>query len=196
MSDPDPLESFHSNIVNELSSDECEGKLTTRQWMERTYRRLHRIAASQMSYENRDHTLSATALVHEVFVRLQTGKREDLLAERQFLGIVASEMKRVLIDAARRKKTAKRGGGRSKLAISETIAAKDLADSVEALNDAVEQLEKHSPELAELVRLRYFLGLSESEAASMLGISRATASRKWAFARAWLLNYLKQDECQ
>jgi len=194
MSDPSSFESFRSKIINESASDEKEdGKLTTRQWMEQSYRRLHSIAASQMNFENNDHTLSATALVHEVFVRLQTGKQDEMLAERQFLGIVASEMKRVLIDAARRKKTAKRGGGRNKLAMNELIAEEELADSITELNDAVEQLEKVRPQMAELVRLRYFLGLSETEAAQMLGISRATASRKWAFARAWLLNSMKDN---
>lgn len=191
MPDLENIDSFRSNIINEISSpDDSDDKLTTRQWMERTYRRVHQIAMSQMSSENKDHTLSATALINEVFVRLQSHDRDDLLAERQFLGIVASEMKRTLIDAARRKQAAKRGGGRSKLELDDAIAEEELVESISDLNDAVEQFEKIAPDSAELVRLRYFLGLSESEAADMLGISRATASRKWAFARAWLLNYM------
>jgi len=116
--------------------------------------------------------------------------RDDWLSERQFLGIVASEMKRVLIDAARRKRTAKRGGDRNKVSLSEGIASEDIADSITELNEAIEQFEQIAPKKAELVRLRYFLGLSETEAAEMLGISRATASRHWAFARAWLLDYM------
>jgi len=194
MPDQDNLETFRSKIFTELSTDAGDDKLTTRQWMERTYRRVHRIAKSQMSSENKDHTLSATALVNEVFVRLQnhrqSNQQDDLLAERQFLAIVASEMKRTLIDAARRKQSVKRGGGRSKLELDDAIAGEELVESISDLNDAVEQFEKIAPDSAELVRLRYFLGLSEIEAADMLGISRATASRKWAFARAWLLNYM------
>ena len=191
MPDQDNLDTFRSKIINQLSTtDACDDKLTTRQWMERTYRRVHQIATSQMRYENKDHTLSATALVNEVFVRLQSHDRDDLLPERQFLAIVASEMKRTLIDAARRKQSAKRGGGRSKLELDDEVAGEELVESISDLNDAVEQFEKIAPDSAELVRLRYFLGLSETEAADMLGISRATASRKWAFARAWLLNYM------
>ena len=185
------VDSFHSKIIQEIAStDASEDKLTTRQWMERIYRRVHQIARSQMNQEKKDHTLSATALINEVFVRLQSREQDDLLAERQFLGIVASEMKRTLIDAARRKQTIKRGGGRSKLELDDAFAGEKLIESISNLNDAVEQFEKIDPNSAELVRLRYFLGLSESEAADMLGISRATASRKWAFARAWLLNYM------
>lgn len=190
------LETFHSKIVSGFSSAESnEDRWTTRQWMERTYRRMHRIAVSQMNYENKDHTLSATGLIHEVFVRLQNRDRKDLLAERQFLSIVFSEMKQILIDWARRKQAAKRGGGRCKLELNDGLAAEELAeeqlaDSVSELTEAVEQFGIVAPEAAEVVRLRYFLGLSEIEAAEALGISRATASRKWAFARAWLLNYM------
>lgn len=192
--DIDPeLREFQSQILE--SADEGtegtrEDSLTTRQWMERTYRRLHRIATSQMNFERGDHTLSATGLVHEVFVRLQNRGREDWISERQFLGIVASEMKRVLVDAARRKQTVKRGGDRNKVSLPNSIATEDVAESISELNEAIEQFELIAPKKAELVRLRYFLGLSETEAAEMLGISRATASRHWAFARAWLLDYM------
>lgn len=193
MPDKDNLDSFRSKIISELSSQEVDhDKLTTRQWMERTYRRVHQIAMSQMSQEKKDHTLSATALINEVFVRLQARERDELLAERQFLGIVASEMKRTLIDAARRKQSAKRGGGRSKIQFDDAIVGEELVQSISDLNEAVERFEKIAPDAAELVRLRYFLGLSEAEAADLLGISRATASRKWAFARAWLLNYMTE----
>ena len=183
--------SFRSNIIEDTSpTGSNEGKLTTRQWMEQVYRRVHQMASSQMSRETKDHTLSATALINEVFVRLQSQGQENLLDERQFLAIVASEMKRTLIDAARRKQSIKRGGGRNKLELDDGFAAENVVDSISNLDDAVEQFEKTDPVSAELVRLRYFLGLSEAEAAGMLGISRSTASRKWAFARAWLLNYI------
>ena len=143
-----------------------------------------------MHFERGDHTLSATGLVHEVFVRLQNRGRDGWLSERQFLGIVASEMKRVLIDAARRKQTVKRGGDLHKVSLPDSVAREDFVDSIHELNEAIEQFESIAPKKAELVRLRYFLGLSEAEAANMLGISRATASRHWAFARAWLLDFM------
>ena len=164
----------------------------TSQWMQRTYSKLHSIAASQMGREQAGHTLSATSLVHEVFLRLRDREASTWISERQFLGIVAAEMKRVLIDAARRKKSAKRGGGRIKFSLEESEMPDPIAESVFELNEAIEEFEKVEPEKGELIRLRYFLGLSEIEAAKTLGISRATASRHWAYARAWLLNYLSK----
>ena len=188
--DIDPeLRDFQNRILGSIEGAEADS-LTTRQWTERTYRRLHQIAMSQMHFERGDHTLSATGLVHEVFVRLQNRGRDGWLSERQFLGIVASEMKRVLIDAARRKQTVKRGGDLHKVSLPDSVAREDFVDSIHELNEAIEQFESIAPKKAELVRLRYFLGLSEAEAANMLGISRATASRHWAFARAWLLDFM------
>lgn len=175
-----------------VASGQHENRLRpdTAEWMRRTYQKLHRIAVAQMSCERAGHTLSATSLIHEVFLRLRSKDAESWANERQFLAIVASEMRRVLIDAARRKKSIKRGGGQAKQAFDETQISNTVADSVVELNHAIEEFEKIEPEKAELVRLRYFLGLTEAEAATTLQISRATASRHWAFARAWLLNYL------
>ncbi len=192
LKDLENLQSFETRIQNEAPNvDSAQSEFAdTGEWMRRTYRKLHRIAVSQMSFERKGHTLSATSLIHEVFLRLRSKDASDWISERQFLAIVASEMKRVLIDAARRKKSIKRGGGQMKLAIDESQASQAVADSVVELNQAIEEFEKIEPEKAELVRLRYFLGLTETEAASTLQISRATASRHWAFARAWLLDYL------
>ena len=189
--------SLDSTILSEYSAEsgsasEESGTANTGEWMKRTYRKLHRIAVSQMSHENSDHTLSATSLIHEVFLRLQTREASAWLNERQFLGIVASEMKRVLIDAARRKKSLKRGGGHSRLMIDEKTIPQTIAESVVELNEAIVEFEKIEPGKAELVRLRYFLGLTEVEAAQTMGISRATSSRYWTFARAWLLDFLSK----
>ena len=151
-----------------------------------------------MYFERDSHTLSATSLIHEVFLRLHTRDASTWINERQFLAIVSSEMRRVLIDAARRKKSVKKGGKFARLALDRAevsgnlAASQSLADSIVELNDAVDAFEKIEPEKAELVRLRYFLGLTEIEAAQTLGISRATASRYWTFARAWLLDFLSE----
>lgn len=191
--DSENTRELHAQIVEELSSDATEaGNATTAQWMERTYHQLHQIATSQMRYESCDNTLSATGLVHEVFLRLRTREPDYWMSERHFLSIVAGEMKRVLIDAARRKKTVRRGGDRIKQVLVEEHTGRELAQSIVELNEAIEEFKKFAPRNAELVRLRYFLGLSEVEAAETLGISRATASRQWAFARTWLLDYLKK----
>ncbi len=185
--------SLETRILNETYRDESLSEFAdTGEWMRRTYRKLHKIAVSQMSHENKGHTLSATSLIHEVFLRLRNRDSSTWLNERQFLSIVASEMKRVLIDAARRKKSVKRGGVHAKQTLDEAEVPQKLAETVVELNEAVDEFEKIEPEKAELVRLRYFLGLTEVEAAKTLGISRATASRHWTFARAWLLDYLSK----
>ena len=162
----------------------------TGEWMRRTYRKLHQIATSQMRREPIGHTLSATSLVHEVFLRLSSRDSSTWINERQFLAIVASEMRRILVDAARRKKCVKRGGELVKQKLENFDAPHRVEEIVVDLYEAVDEFEKVAPEQAELVRLRYFLGLSEVEAAATLGISRATASRYWTFARAWLFGEL------
>lgn len=161
-------------------------------WIRETYGKLHRIARSQMVRENHGHTLSATALIHEVYVRLnQSAKPRRWQNEREFLGVVAMEMRRVLIDSARRKKTAKRGHEWSRESLTDVAEPKqDIAQSIIDLSDSISRLEQIAPAKAELVKLRYLLGLTEVEAAETLGISRATAARYWAFARAWLLDDL------
>ena len=166
------------------------------QWIRQTYGKLHRIAQLQMGRENSDHTLSATALIHEVYVRLnQSAESRRWRNEREFLSVVAMEMRRVLIDSARRKKTAKRGHQWSRESLTDVAEPRpDLAQSILDLTDAISRLEQVAPAKAELVKLRYLLGLTEVEAAQTLGISRATAARYWAFARAWLLDDLASGE--
>lgn len=166
----------------------------TGEWVRRTYRKLHQIAATQMRREPKGHTLSATGLVHEVFLRLSSRDASTWINERQFLAIVASEMRRILVDAARKKKSVKRGGTLVKRKLESYHAPHDAAEVVVDLYEAIDEFEKVAPEKAELVRLRYFLGLSEVEAAATMGISRATASRHWTFARAWLLDYVARHD--
>ena len=181
-----------SPMVGESSNRHAnETYADTGEWMRRTYRKLHEIAVSQMRRESKGHTLSATSLVHEVFLRLRLRDTSTWINERQFLAIVASEMRRILVDAARRKKSSKRGGALVRQSLEQFDAPQELAKVVVDLNEAIDEFEKVAPEKAELVRLRYFLGLSENDAAATMGISRATASRHWTFARAWLLNYLE-----
>jgi len=186
------IDTFEPQIRNSFANTSETVYADTGEWMKRTYRKLHQIAVSQMSYEHANHTLSATSLIHEVFLRLRNRDASTWSNERQFLGIVAVEMKRVLIDAARRKKSLKRGGAHLRSAFDESTVSHSIADSVVELNEAIIEFEKIEPEKAELVRLRYILGLTEVEAARTLGISRATASRHWNFARAWLLNFLSK----
>ena len=151
------------------------------------YDELRRLAAAKMARERPDHTLDATALVHEAYVRL-IGDR-SYADHRHFFRVAAEAMRQILIDRARRHRRARHGGGMQRVPLSEAgpmIEARP--DELLALDEALEQFSTVDPLKAELVKLRYFGGLSEQEAADTLGISRATASRYWTFARAWLIN--------
>ena len=174
--------------------DTTSTSITTDKWIRQTYGKLHRIAQSKMSHENLGHTLSATALIHEVYMRLSQSTRERRWeSEREFLAVVAMEMRRVLIDSARRKKTVKRGRNLTRAPLDDIPDARnDMAQNIIEISEAVTRLEIIAPEKAELVKLRYFLGLTEIEAARTLGISRATAARHWSFARAWLLSEMSK----
>jgi RNA polymerase sigma factor (TIGR02999 family) len=150
------------------------------------YHELRSRAAALMAHEKPGQTLQATALVHEAYLRL-VGNR-SFADSRHFFRVAAEAMRRILVDRAREKERIKHGGGRDRVPLSEAepgaeeIPAEDLL----ALNEALERFAIDHPDKAELVKLRYFAGLSEEEAAETLGISRATASRHWTYARAWL----------
>lgn len=160
--------------------------------IERVYAELRRMAASQMRRESAGHTLQATALVNEACLRLMDGGT-DWQNRRHFFGAAAEAMRRVLVDHARRRDAAKRGGGLKRITLTNLDADIPGADvDVLALEDALTQLEAKSTRLARLVELRFFAGLSIEEAAMALDISPATVKRDWAFARAWLLERLDQ----
>jgi RNA polymerase sigma factor (TIGR02999 family) len=141
-------------------------------------------------------TLEATALVHEAYLRLVgTGGPQHWQGRYQFLAAAAKAMRHILVDNARRKRRAKHGGGRQRLALNEAVPAPPTAgDELLALDEALTRLATEDPEAAGVVQLRYFAGLSVEEAARSLGISRASAYRHWNFARAWLLQELSGDE--
>src|SRR5262245_28167888 len=153
------------------------------------YEELRRLAAAQMARERPGQTLDATALVHEAYLRLVGGQP---FADRgHFFRVAAEAMRRILIDRARHKRQVKAGGqrGRGPLADGRPGAAAS-GDDFLALDEALERFATIGPVKAELVKLRYFAGLSEADAAAALGIARATASRYWTYARAWLINAL------
>jgi RNA polymerase sigma factor (TIGR02999 family) len=154
------------------------------------YNELRRLAAAQMAREKPGQTLDATALVHEAYLRLVGGQP---FADRgHFLRVAAEAMRRVLIDHARHKRRVKTGGQRERVPLSDVEpAAEAPADDLLALDEVLDRFAGIDPVKAELVKLRYFAGLSEADAADALGISRATASRYWAYARAWLINALE-----
>jgi RNA polymerase sigma-70 factor (ECF subfamily) len=153
------------------------------------YAELHRQAARAMRRENEDHTLQATALVHEAYLRLVDQSRVEWRNRAHFFGVAAQLMRRILVDHARARRAAKRGGGDRAVTLSNVDSAgqPDASDmDVLALHEALEKLASLDPEQARLVEMRYFTGLNIEETAEALGISPATVKREWATARAWL----------
>lgn len=159
------------------------------------YQQLRKIAQVRMAAEGPGHTLQATELVHEAYLRLSPGMGERGFRNRyDFYGAAGEAMRRILIDHARRRRTAKRGSGQSALPLSNVAQLADTADpaAVLALNEAFERLESESPELGKLVRLRFFAGLDVAETAMALGVSEPTVKRRWRFARAVLFEALER----
>lgn len=150
------------------------------------YEELRKLAAARMAAESPDHTLQATALVHEAYVRLVgNGNGRAYQDRRHFFAAAATAMRRILVETARAKRTHKRGGGRQREVLPD-VAAPLADDELIALDDALRKLGAEDPIKAQLVELRYFVGLTGDEAAEVLGISPSTADRHWMFARAWL----------
>jgi RNA polymerase sigma factor (TIGR02999 family) len=152
------------------------------------YDELRRLAARKLTCENPGQTLQATALVHEAYVRLVACDADRQWNGRgHFFAAAAEAMRRILVDHARRKKSQKRGGGRARAEFREqSLAAPEGPDEILAVDEALAGLAATDPQAAELVKLRYFAGLSVDEAAQALGISPRSVDRLWAYARAWL----------
>lgn len=158
------------------------------------YEQLHAIARQRMREERAAHTLQATALVHEAYMRLVGDAEISWQSRGHFFRMAAEAMRRILIDHARKRKAQKRGGGKSGLPISVVdLASVDDPDRVLALDEALTTLEEEDPRAAQIVQLRFFAGLSVDDTAESMGISRRTVMREWAFARARLFELLDAD---
>jgi RNA polymerase sigma factor (TIGR02999 family) len=158
------------------------------------YDELRRVAAFKMAHEAPGHTLQPTALVHEAWLRL-VGNDEPRWENRaHFFGAAAEAMRRILIDNARRKQALRHGGGQQRVpldAIDIASAAED--DQLLAVHEALDKLAAQDELKAQLVKLRYFVGMTIQEAAEVLGISEPTAKRYWAYARAWLYREIQES---
>ena len=177
-----------SNVTVLLNSIE-QGKARTEDLLPLVYGELRRLAAGHMRREQPGQTLQATALVHEAFLRLVDGDDATWENRRHFFGAAALAMQRILVEQARRKLRLKHGADAEREQLSDVnLVAENLpaADDLLAIDDALSAFSNQEPEKAELVRLRYFAGLTEPEAAAALNISRATASRWWNYSKAWL----------
>jgi RNA polymerase sigma factor (TIGR02999 family) len=160
------------------------------------YDELRRLAAAKMARESAGHTLQPTALVHEVWLRLGADQQPVWANRAHFFAAAAEGMRRILIEAARRKRAVRHGGELSKVSASETgfdVAAPAASDDELLLvHEALDLLAAHDPRKAELVKQKYFAGLTLEEAADVLGISHRTAKRDWAYAQAWLFNEVQR----
>jgi RNA polymerase sigma factor (TIGR02999 family) len=159
------------------------------------YDELRKLAAARMNQENSGQTLQATALVHEAYIRLVGAQSaSDGFDNRgHFFAAAAEAMRRILIDQARRKQAFVHGGAQIRVDMPDDLAApSEHSDDLLALDEALTRLESHDPSAAQLVKLRYFAGLSHQDAADALGISRGAADRLWALARAWLFRRISK----
>ncbi|HEV3345119.1 MAG TPA: ECF-type sigma factor [Pirellulales bacterium] len=157
------------------------------------YEELRQVAARQLANERPGQTLQATALVHEAYLRL-LGGAESWQNRRHFFSAAAEAMRRILVERARRKRRQRHGGSHRRVDLDAQDIPIESADvDLLALDEVLDQLAAEDAAKAELVKLRFFAGLSEQEAADVLGISRATAARYWAYARAWLFDRLRDD---
>ena len=151
------------------------------------YTELRKLAAAKMARELPGQTLQPTALVHEAWLRVSGPGHTNFQNRAHFFAAAAEAMRRILIDNARRKHAARHGGGQARVELEEAdIAAPGNDEQLLAIHEALDQLAAEDPPKAELVKLRFFVGLSVEEAAEVLGISVPTAKRHWAYAKAWL----------
>src|SRR5215471_11483752 len=184
-----------SEVTRTLSAIEQGDPHAAEELLPLVYDELRKLAAERMAQEKPGQTLQATALVHEAYLRLvaspgrQSGESGQHWDSRgHFFAAAAESMRRILVESARKKKRQRHGGGRRRVDLQEAVSLTDSAqDDLLALDEALTRLAAREPAKAELVKLRYFAGLSIDEAAALMHISRTTAKRYWAFARAWLL---------
>jgi RNA polymerase sigma-70 factor (ECF subfamily) len=156
------------------------------------YKELHRLAASYMRRERPDHTLQATALINEAYLRLARGD-EEWNNREHFIGMAANVMRHVLVDYARAHNAQQRDGGMKRVELREELAVSaEKLEEVVALDEALRGLESSHPRQAKVVELRYFGGLSLEQIASLLGVSERSVKRDWSLARIWLFRELEQ----
>jgi RNA polymerase sigma factor (TIGR02999 family) len=151
------------------------------------YEALRRLATQKLAHEPPGQTLQATALVHEVYLRLvDVEKAQHWNSQGHFFAAAAEAMRRILVDNARKKRSLKRGGGLSRQSLDPAEIVAEAGEDILALDEALDRLSAHDPEAAQLVKLRFFAGLTSEQAAKALDISTRTAERVWSYGRAFL----------
>jgi RNA polymerase sigma factor (TIGR02999 family) len=181
-----------TQLLNAAASGDAQA---ANELFEQVYHELRRLAAQKMAREAPGHTLQATALVHEAWLRIG-GDQQPLWQNRaHFFKSAAEAMRRILVDQARRKSAQRRGGNWRRINKGEQLlSAEEPEDKLLAVHEALDKFALVDPVKAELVKLRYFVGLKITEAAAILGISEPTAKRHWKYARAWLAREIDRDK--
>lgn len=186
-----------AEVTKLLTALEAGDRQAANQLLPLVYDELRKLATHRMSSERASHTLQPTALVHEVYLRLvdpQNAPSWD--GQAHFFGAAAEAMRRILIDNARRRRREKRGGTRLQMELHDehSISVDTQVEDLLSLDEALTQLEKEDIQLAKLVELRYFAGMTIDDTAQVLGVSPRTIKRDWAYARAWLKRYMDGKE--
>jgi RNA polymerase sigma factor (TIGR02999 family) len=184
-----------SNVTCILSAIEQGDPHAAEQLLPLVYEELRNLAARRLEQEKPGQTLQATALVHEAYLRLvEVDKAQHWDSRGHFFAAAAEAMRRILVDRAREKKRQKRGGGWKRLDLDRLAVVEEAPEEeLLALDEALGRLEGENPVCAELVKLRFFAGLTLKEAAAILKLGRRTADRYWAYARAWLYEALSEE---
>ena len=185
-----------SNVTHLLSRIEEGDQQASEDLLPLVYDELRRLAAAKMASERPEHTLQATALVNEAYLRLVGSEHSQMWKNRgHFFSAAAESMRRILIDHARRKDREKRGGDRRRVDLDDVVLfASEGSQDMIALDEALAKLAHESPVKAKLVELRFFAGLTHQEAAQALGISRASADRYWAYSKLFLYAEIEDAE--
>jgi len=178
-----------------LAAIEAGDPTAAEQLLTLVYDELRRLAASKLAREDPGQTLQPTALVHEVWLNLVGDRNPSFKDRAHFFRASAEAMRHILIDRARRKKTVRHGGGYRRIDFEDfDMASPSADDQVLAINEALDKLTTEHPVQAEVVKLRYFGGLTNAEVSDVLGVSLSTVKNYWAFSRAWLLGKIECDE--
>jgi RNA polymerase sigma factor (TIGR02999 family) len=183
-----------NDVTQILSAIEQGNSRAADQLFPLVYDALRKLAAAKLADEAPGQTLQPTALVHEAYLRLVQTEAQQWNSRGHFFGAAAEAMRRILVDRARKKQSLKHGGGRVREPLNEaTVMAPEVGEDLVALDEALERLAGRDAEAAELVKLRFFAGLTSAQAAEALGISPRTADRAWTYARTFLLAELKKS---
>ena len=184
-----------TEVTRLIGAIHCGDRNAAGQLLPLVYQELRKLAAHKMAGQAAGHTLQTTELVHEAWLRLAGNEEVPFAGRAHFFAAAAEAMRHILIDSARRKRALRHGGGLARVDVeSIEIAAPANDDELLAVHEALDKLAAEEPQKAEVVKLRYFVGMTFEEAAETLGISVATAKRHWTYARAWLYEEIQANK--